>query len=216
MQNSYQRPGSFNILPLVIKNLLIINGLLFLASITPTISDYILRYLPLYYFELPYFGPWQLVTYQFIHDPGGIGHLFFNMLSLWMFGSILENFWGARKFIIFYLASGIGAAVFHMLYTYIAIHYMPQLGAAPILIGASGSIYGLLVAYAFMFPDSYINLYFFIPIKAKYFMWILIAIDLFGGFFSNDNVAHFAHIGGAITGFIILLIWKRSGKLWGK
>lgn len=215
MQNDY-RPNSFNVLPLVIKNLLIINGLVFLASLTPQIGQYTLKYLPLFYFELADFIPTQFITYQFVHDPGGFGHIFFNMFSLWMFGSVLENIWGAKKFLAFYLLSGIGAGLFNMLYTWFIIHYMPgAANVAGVMIGASGSIYGLLLAYAFLFPNSYLNLYFFIPIKAKYFVIGLIVLDLAGGLFANDGIAHFAHIGGALTGLIILLIWKSRGKLWG-
>lgn len=214
--NDYHRPNSFNVLPLVIKNLLIINGLVYLASLTPQIGQYTLHYLPLYYFELPDFIPTQFITYQFVHDPNGIGHILFNMFSLWMFGSVLENIWGPKKFLFFYLVSGIGAGLFNMLYTWFIIHYMPDAASvAGVMIGASGAIYGLLLAYAFLFPDNYLNLYFFIPVKAKYFVIGLIVLDLAGGLFANDGIAHFAHIGGALTGLIILLIWKSQRKLWG-
>lgn len=216
MQNSYQSPNSFNVLPLVIKNLLIINGLIFLASITPGISQYILAYLPLYYIELPPFLPTQFVTSLFVHDPNNFWHLFFNMFSLWMFGSVLENVWGPKKFLAYYLLAGIGSGLFHTLYIWVVLHFGLNLPVAGILMGASGAIYGLLLGYAFLFPDSYINIYFFIPIKAKYFMGLIIVMDLVSGIFSTDGIAHFAHIGGAITGLIVLLIWRKQKKLWGR
>jgi membrane associated rhomboid family serine protease len=214
MTDHYHRPASFNILPPVIKNLLITNGLVFLAMLTPYVSDFGNRYLPLFYFEHPYFIPTQLITYQFVH--AGFGHLFFNLFALWMFGSSLENLWGSKKMIFFYLISGVGSGLFHMIYTWIQLYYIPGSSPGFVLVGASGAIYGLLLAYAFLFPDNYIYLYFFIPLKAKFFVMILIALDLFGGIFSpqSSNIAHFAHIGGALTGLVILLIWKNSHKLW--
>lgn len=217
--SNFHRPGGFNILPLGIKNLIIINVLLLLGSFTPGINEYLLTYLPLYYFELPpsfpSFIPTQLITYQFMHSTAVLGHLLFNMFTLWMFGSIVENIWGTKKFIFFYLMSGIGAGLFHMLYTYLAIHFFPGLPAAGgILIGASGAVYGVLLAYAFMFPDNIVNIYFILPIKVKYFIMLLLAFDLFGGFRNSDSIAHFAHIGGALTGTAMVLIWKSRGKLW--
>ncbi len=215
MDNHYHRPGPFNVLPVIVKNLLIINGLIFLAMLTPQVSGFAGRYLPLYYFELPYFLPTQLVTYQFMHD--GFGHLFFNLFTLWMFGSMLENLWGPKKFLGYYLISGMGAGIFHLIYTWLGIYVFPELRVGGILVGASGAVYGLLVAYAFMFPDNYIYIYFFLPLKAKYFAMILMGFDLISGIFysQSSNVAHFAHIGGAITGFVLLMLWKKRGRLWG-
>jgi membrane associated rhomboid family serine protease len=150
-----------------------------------------------------------------MHD--GFGHLFFNLFTLWMFGSMLENLWGPKKFLGYYLISGIGAGLFHLAYTWLGIYVFPELRGGGILVGASGAVYGLLVAYAFLFPDNYIYIYFFLPLKAKYFAMILMAFDLISGIFysQSSNVAHFDHIGGAVTGFILLTVWKKRGKLWG-
>ena len=215
MSNNFRNPYSSHVVPPVILNLLIINGLVFLASLLNATAPYVLGYLPLYYIELPQFIPTQFITSLFVHDPNTFGHIFFNMLALWMFGSILENIWGAKRFLIFYLLCGIGSGLFHTLYLWVVLHFNLNLPIAGILMGASGAIYGLLLAYAFMFPDNYFNLYFFIPIKAKYFMVIAVVLDLVSALFTHDNVAHFAHIGGAITGLLILLIWRSQKKLWG-
>lgn len=216
MNNDYLRPGPFSFLPVIVKNLLIINGLLFLAMLTPVVSQFAAEFLPLYYFESDFFIPTQLVTYQFMHE--GFGHLFFNLFSLWMFGSMLENMWGPKKFLTYYLLSGIGAGALHLIYTWLGVHVFPELQGGGILVGASGAIYGLLVAYAFLFPDNYIYIYFFLPLKAKYFAIILMGFDLISGIFysQSSNVAHFAHIGGAVTGIILLLIWKQKGSLWAR
>lgn len=220
MQNDYHRPGGFSILPLGIKNLVIINVLVFLASRTPVIGDYLNTFLPLWYFDLPpqlnfpNFIPTQLITYQFMHDTSDIMHLLFNMFTLWMFGSIVENVWGTKKFIFFYLIAGIGSGLFHLLYTWCVIHFNLHMPISSHVVGASGAVYGVMLAYAFLFPDNIVNVYFVLPIKVKYFVMMLLAFDLFLGFGEGDGIAHFAHIGGAITGLTIVLIWKARGKLW--
>jgi membrane associated rhomboid family serine protease len=125
------------------------------------------------------------------------------MLGVYMFGSILENIWGAKRFINFYLLCGLGAAAL-------------QLGISSfnneftILLGASGSVFGLLVAFAMMFPNTELQLYFIIPVKAKYLVIGYSLFELYNGFFANDNVAHFAHLGGLAVGIIMMLIWKRN------
>lgn len=217
MYNDYHSPRGFNILPIGIKNLIIINGLIFLATLTPIIGEYLLAYFPLAYFELPNFLPTQLITYQFMHSPNDFWHILFNMFILWMFGSIVENIWGTKKFILYYLVAGIGAGLFHLAYTWFALHYMPGTPVGGYLLGASGAVYGIMLAYAFMFPNNIVNIYFVIPVKVKYFVVGLLAIDFISGISNSptSNVAHFAHIGGALTGLVILLVWQRKGKLWG-
>ena len=148
------------------------------------------------------FQVWQLVTYQFMH--GGIGHIFFNMFALWMFGAAIENVMGSRKFLIFYLLSGISAGLFHLLLSPIFS------GAPAVTIGASGAIYGVLIAFAMYFPDSLIFLYFLIPIKAKYFIGFMIVIEFLAIDSAASNVAHLAHLGGALFAFLYLMLDKNS------
>ena len=141
------------------------------------------------------FEIWQLFTYLFMH--GGFSHLFFNMLALWMFGMELENTWGSRKFLTYYLVCGVGAGLCNLLVA-------PLFTAVGPTIGASGAIYGVLLAFGLMFPDRLIFVYFFVPLKAKYFVILYMVIE-FVSVGSTDGVAHFAHLGGAIVGFIYLL-----------
>jgi len=152
------------------------------------------------------FKPWQLFTHMFLH--GGISHLAFNMLALWSFGRVLEKVWGKTRFVLFYLICGIGAAVISQL--------VDQFFLGPVYgytVGASGAIYGLLVAFAVMFPNFKIMLIFLpVPIAAKHFVPVLLLIDLTAGFtgFSifGQNIAHFAHLGGALVGFVMVYYYS--------
>lgn len=156
------------------------------------------------------FAPWQLLTHMFLH--GSISHLAFNMLALWSFGRILEKVWGVQRFLVFYLVCGIGAAVISQL--------VDQFILGPVYgytVGASGAIYGLLVAFAMMFPNFKIMLIFLpVPIAAKYFVPVILLIDLAAGFtgFSifGQNIAHFAHLGGAFMGFLMVSYYQRSAQ----
>jgi len=135
---------------------------------------------------------------------GSIGHIFFNMLTLWMFGSTLENFWGSGRFLVFYIVCGIFAGIAQLI--------MQSNGIA---LGASGSIMGLMAAFAYLFPNTEMLFIFFpIPIKAKYMIPGFMALDLFGGISpqTGDNVAHWAHLGGALTGLIIVIIWNKTNR----
>jgi membrane associated rhomboid family serine protease len=214
----YYRPtgfGGFTFFPPVIKWLLIINFVVFfLQQIVMGIMFgnipgwYVLNH----YFALnpivgfdrfgePFnFQIWQLITYQFMH--GGFSHIFFNMLMLWMFGMEIENIWGSRKFLAFYLISGIGAGLVQILFSPILT------GALAPTIGASGAIFGVMIAFGMMFPNRYIFVYFLIPMKAKYLIAFLMAIEVLsvGGI---SFVAHLAHIGGAITAFIFIILDRK-------
>ncbi len=239
------RPQGFNILPLVTKNLLIINGLVFLASIT---LQRMFHYdanaeLGMYYFGSEHFNLVQLFTHMFLH--GDFQHLFFNMFAFWMFGSAVENYWGAKRFLFYYLATGIGAALIQQLVYFLRIESLvggvdPQilqqiivegksilegnqnfvdstLGNLNLLynmqmVGASGAVFGILLAFGMLFPNALIYLYFAIPVKAK---WLVIgygAIELYAGLANNpgDNIAHFAHLGGMLFGFILIKYWKKN------
>jgi membrane associated rhomboid family serine protease len=195
------KPRQFQQIPTVVKYILIINVALFaIKSFMPHLID-LDKYLDLSPVNSPYFRPHQFITYMFMH--ADISHIFLNMLGVYMFGSILENIWGSKRFINFYLLCGLGAA-----FLQVGIYYFNH--QAAILLGASGALFGLLVAFAMMFPNTELQLYFIIPVKAKYLVVGYTLYELFNGFFANDNVAHFAHIGGLIVGIIIMLIWKRN------
>lgn len=154
--------------------------------------------------------PWQLVTYMFMH--GGFGHLFFNMYTLFIFGSVLENVWGTKKFLTFYFVTGIGAALVN-----IGVQYLT--GSFALTVGASGAIYGILMGYAMLYPDSTLTLLFPpVSMKAKWFVLIFAGIELLLGISNNpaDNVAHFAHLGGLVFAFLLLMFWKKRRRLYGR
>ncbi len=279
MTNQSIRPGGFNILPLVVKNLLIINGLFFLASFTlsTTYQIDLNDYLGLHFIGSEKFRPYQFITYMFMHHD--FSHIFFNMFALWMFGNAIENVWGPKRFLTYYIITGVGAALIHYIVVYIEItpmlntidlflshptndsflnfmnngsfhvvsediqnavkEFVPKYNAllnsnpqaalqssidfisqyrveylnAPVVIGASGSVFGLLLAFGMMFPNSMIYVYFAIPVKAKWFVIIYGALELFSGIYNmGGNIAHFAHLGGMIFGFLLLMYWKYQHK----
>lgn len=241
---SYQnyRPSGFSILPPVVKNLLIINGLFFLATVTLSQID-LIEILGLYPFESKLFKPYQLITHFFMH--GGFLHIFSNMFALWMFGNSLENYWGGKRFLTYYLFTGLGAAALHLGIIEFQIHSLisamdpedvdtvlregrnvlrnyqnyvsPDMAQLNILlntatVGASGAVFGVLLAFGMMFPNTVIYLYFALPIKAKYFVMLYGALELYAGIQNNpgDNVAHFAHLGGMIFGYFLLRYWSKN------
>lgn len=185
----------------VVLNLIIINALIFVAQMVFDSTWGLTNRMALYSYNSGLFEPYQLVTHMFAH--GGFFHILFNMYALWMFGSVLERVWGPKRFLIFYLVCGLAAGLTQM--------FLVSGGAA---IGASGAIMGLLAAFAYTFPNTqFYILPFPFPIKAKYMAAIYAAIDLFGGFSgSTDNVAHFAHLGGLVMGFILVIIWNKTDK----
>ena len=238
----------FNHLPEVVKNLLIINGLFFLATWAFQSRGVDLSNLfALHQFQSPDFKPHQLITHMFMH--ADFTHLLFNMFALWMFGKTLENMWGGKRFLIYYMITGFGAALIYIGYLQFQINAIssnidseiynrliiegnqlldngknyldPILGKLNLLInvpmlGASGAVYGLLLAFGMLFPNSLIYLYFAIPIKAKYFVGGIGVLALISGIGNNpgDNVAHFAHLGGMIFGIILLKYWKKKGDIY--
>ncbi len=211
MSSGYYRPsffGGFKYFPPVVKTLLISNVAVFLLTgffgmfrlQGIPLASIFNAYLPLYPigdgFEI-----WQLFTYMFMH--GGLLHLLFNMFALWMFGMDLENDWGSRKFLSYYLLCGVGAGLSNLFIS-------PLFGAAGPTVGASGAIYGVLIAFGMTYPDRPIFLSFLVPIRARYFVMIYIFMELattYAG--TQDGIAHFAHLGGAAVGFIYLLIDQR-------
>ena len=224
-------------IPETIKQLIIINVIFYFGS--QFIGNLGYDILALHYYENEKFLISQFITHMFMH--GSPSHILFNMFGLWMFGSPLEQMWGRQKFLFFYISCGLGAALLQMLVYYSQIQNLyqvielnnlslsdPQLilnfmserdysdaitAFNSVMVGASGAIYGVLVAFAFSFPNSKLMLLFLpFPIKAKFFVPLLILIDLFFGIssFSVGPIAHFAHVGGAIIGLIMVLYWRRN------
>lgn len=258
-------------MPVVVKNLLIINILFFIGTyvLYEKFGIDLTRLLGLHYFTSSYFYPHQLITHMFMH--GSLMHIAFNMFSIWMFGSLLEKLWGPKRFIIFYFAAGLGAAALQLGVNGYEIEHLKSLAeayaASPsiatfdaidwtrylqsgayeqlfaghqsdvispnlianvkslfneiiqgkrdgVMIGASGAGYGILVGFATLFPNTLLYLYFAIPVKAKWAVAGLIAFDLFGGLSGSpgDNVAHFAHLGGALVGFLMIKYWNKNNR----
>jgi len=209
----------------VTANLILINILFFV--LTNAIGTSMVEYCALFYPASPYFKPLQIVTHMFMH--GGLGHIFGNMFALFMFGAVLERVWGPQRFLIFYFITGLGAAALYMgvqamtVYNYTgSVHpsaaqvneytRLIQIYSTPVL-GASGAIFGILVAFGMLFPNSEIMFLFFpVPVKAKYFVGGYFLLELYQGVVNNpgDEVAHFAHVGGAVFGFILVKIWNRN------
>ena len=209
-QNAYRPPTQFSVFPPVIKNLLILNGLFFLGQLT--FEPVLLRWLALWPLGIPdgpgypQFWPWQLVGYAFLH--GGFSHLLFNMFALWMFGVQIEHEWGSRRFAIYYFVCVIGAGLAQLVVASLAL----QSGDLYPTVGASGGVFGILLAFGMMFPDRPIYLYFLVPIKAKWFVIGYGLITLFSGVWdTQSNIAHFAHLGGMVFGFLLIQFWR--GKL---
>jgi membrane associated rhomboid family serine protease len=222
---------NFQSIPIVIKNLLIANGLMYLAEIT--FGESFINNLALHNYQSDSFGIWQLITYQFLHAmPPMIFHLLFNMLALWMFGSVLETLWGAKRFILFYLICGIGAGLINMMAGSIELnilinkvnegkiplsYFQDRAGSIVhgVTLGASGSIMGVFAAYAYLFPNNpmYIMPFPF-PIKTKYVIIGLILLDVFGGINPQygGGVAHYAHLGGALFGFILVKTMNKTNR----
>ena len=222
------RTSGFGGLPTIVKNLLIINGLVWLAQVTigrnlfPIEENFALIYPKSYYFK-----PWQSLTYMFLHSPGSFLHILFNMFALWMFGSTLEQLWGPKRFLFFYLLCGIGAALVHMGALWYDISrlepmfnqglisaeaYYGQLNIPTM--GASGAVMGIFAAFAYTFPNSQLLLFPIpVPVKAKWALLGLAIFDLIGGVSNKQSgVAHFAHLGGAAVGILILVLWNKRSR----
>lgn len=191
----------------VVSNLIMLNVLAFLITLLlPQYLPWIDSKLALWYWEAPNFSPVQFVSYMFLH--AGFSHLFFNMFALWMFGRQLEYDLGPRRFLTFYLICGVGAGVLNLL-------VMQFTGDYGVTIGASGAVFGILLAFGLMHPNERLMLLIPpIPIKAKYFVMAYGALELFQGLAVSDNVAHFAHLGGMLFGAILLYYWRAKRKIF--
>lgn len=276
--NRYQ-PNGFGFLPTVTKNIILINVIMYLATILlQTQGIDLVKYLGLHYFLAPDFKPHQFVTYIFMH--GSFQHILFNMLAVYIFGQVLEQVWGPKRYLIFYLLTGFGAALAQYvviqfsanellsainavqdnltlnnfealsnephfregispsfayefndfvgkynealrahsdnraisLASQFLIDYKNQYLNSQVVVGASGSLFGLLGAFGMLFPNTELYLYFLFPVKAKWLVTAYGLIELFSGLRNDpmDNVAHFAHIGGLIVGIILVLIWRKD------
>jgi membrane associated rhomboid family serine protease len=211
--NSFQRQSP------IVFNLIIINVLVYLAQkvFDKTNDGALSEKLSLHHYNSDFFEPYQVVTSIFAH--GGIGHLAFNMFALYTFGVWLERVWGHKRFLIFYLVCGVFAGVIQMLFISPETGYRITDEGLRILssdgvLGASGAIMGLFAAFAYLFPNTELMLLFFpVPIKEKYLVAIMVAIDLFGQFGPvKTGVGHFAHLSGLLMGFILVLIWNKTNK----
>jgi len=274
MTNQYS-PAGFRLLPPVVKNLLIINGLFYLATLSfeNAFGIDLVNLLGLHYFGSDLFRPYQFVTYMFLH--ADFQHIIYNMFALWMFGYLLENVWGPKRFLTYYMVTGIGAAAVQTFVNWLDIsailtasevygnnptldgfiafvrHYYPRYyeiegtvrtfigewSASPKnpefqkqsvdflnqlihlqmnvpTIGASGAVFGILLAFGMMFPNMMVYIWFLFPIKAKWIVILYGAIEVFSGISNNpsDNVAHFAHLGGMLFGFFLIMYWKKYSK----
>jgi len=221
-----------------VKHLLIINIIVFIImNFLPQIGQHYDTF-ALYYFDSPDFGIWQIISHMFLHanlnESFGLMHISFNMYMLYQFGTLLEKHWGTKKFVIFYFVSGLGAAFLYTANLAAMVQYayhtiLPfstgNLSYLPSAVGASGAIAGLMVAFALLHPNTKMMLMFIpVPIKAKYLIGGFFAYDLIMGLkislsavgiipgAGGDGIAHFAHLGGALAGFIILKIWQKSRK----
>ena len=224
--NSFQRTTP------IVLNLIIINALVFFAETVfggssilvggSEESNRVYELFALHDYRSIFFKPYQIVTHMFMH--GSFFHLAFNMLGLWMFGTMLERVWGPKRFLIFYLVCGVGAALTQMAsyaYDFSHVNYgdtnsmeyvMAQYSST---VGASGAIMGVLAAFGYLFPNTKLFIMPIpVPVKAKWAILGIIALDVFGGVSKtqNDNIAHFAHVGGALIGFLIVLYWNKTNK----
>ena len=209
-----------NSIPQVTRTLIVINVIVLVF--TMIIGDRMYSLFSLFAFSSPLFRPWQLVTHMFMH--GGFWHLFFNMYTLMIFGTALERTWGSKKFLLFYFVTGLGAALCHNLVVGLQIsHYLDAGNTAAAhaammvpTVGASGAIYGVLLGFGMLWPNSELQLL-FPPVRltAKWFVIIFGAIELVTGLTGlGGNIAHFAHLGGMLFGLALILYWKKRGKLY--
>ena len=221
-----QQGGFFSRIPTVTRNLFFVNVIVFVAYLLN--KDFMMTTFALFYPTSHYFHWWQLITHMFMH--GGWAHIFFNMWALIMFGSAVEQTIGSRKMLILYFVAGLGAVALHFGTMYMECLYFENQLEAGVLsaaqsyarlkvtptVGASGAIYGLLMSYALLYPQNRLTLI-FPPISMKAMTWVIIfaVIELFVGIRGvADGVAHFAHLGGMLFGFLLIRYWQRHGGIW--
>ena len=234
--NNQYSPGPFAGLPVVTKNIIIINVIMYLATLAfETVNIDLVKLFGLQYYLADDFKPHQFITYIFMH--GGFSHILFNMLGVYIFGQVLEQVWGPKRYLIFYILTGLGAAlaqyiIMHFEITEVLDIFNQHINSRNldtsqraefinqkyeylnkhVIIGASGSLFGLLGGFGMLFPNRELYLYFFIPIKAKWLVILYGGFEIFSGLQNNpiDNVAHFAHIGGLLVGIALVLFWRKD------
>jgi membrane associated rhomboid family serine protease len=195
----------FNLTP-VVKNLLMINAVVFLLQVLLP-GMHVTEYMALWNVRSENFQPYQLFTYMFVHSPNSFTHIFFNMLMLSFTGPILETFWGSKRFLMFYIITGVGAGAFNVVVDYF---FMEQ-ATYGIMLGASGAIYGILMGFGMLFPNMEVQLLIPpIPIKAKYLVFFLGGLTFVMD--RSGSVAHFAHLGGIVVAYIVIKIWRSQGN----
>lgn len=222
------RGGFLSNMPTAIRHIIIINILVMIM--TSLNGDFMYEHFALFYPTSPFFHWWQPVTHMFMH--GGFWHLFFNMYTLYIFGSVLERIWGTKKFLVFYFVTGLGAAAIHTGVEWMQmLHWLGEAAQGSMAaqtsihmlkmtptVGASGAIYGVLMGYAMLYPDSVLTLIFPpISMKTKWFVLVFAAIELLTGVTgTGGGIAHFAHLGGLIFGFLLIWYWKKKRTLYGQ
>ena len=211
--NGYERPNFWNSLPVVTRNIIAINVLMFIATLVN--QNFMIGNFAMFYPASPYFRIWQPLTHMFMH--GGFWHIFFNMYTFFFFGTMLERTLGSKKFVWFYFITGFGAVALHMLVQWLQVRAGVNVAAiyqTPVL-GASGAVYGVLIGYAMLFPNDRMTLLFPpVTLKAKWMMLIFAGIELVTGAVGTaDGVAHFAHLGGMLFGAILIIWWRKTGRL---
>jgi membrane associated rhomboid family serine protease len=196
----YNSGNTFQKTTPVVLNLVIINGLVWIAQLVLDKSLQVTGHLALYPYKDSLFEPYQIVTHMFTH--GGWAHIIFNMFALWSFGGLLERSWGPKKFLIFYMACGLAAGITHLVFENVPA------------IGASGAVMGLFAAFAYLFPNTELIIFPIpVPIKAKFAVAAMAAIDLFGGVYpTGSGIAHFAHLGGLVMGFVLVIFWNKTNR----
>jgi len=237
--NNPYRPSGFGYLPVVTKNIIIINVIMYLLTqvLLRTQGINLTDYFGLHYHLASEFRPHQFITYIFMHDTNNFSHILFNMLGVYIFGQVLEQVWGPKRYLIFYILTGLGAAIAQYIIMHFEIRHVLDLVNQDInssvlsatdksylieqkynylngqvIVGASGSLFGLLGAFGMLFPNRELLIYFLFPIKAKWLVILYGAFEIFSGIKNDpgDNVAHFAHIGGLLVGVILVLLWRKD------
>lgn len=216
--NDYENSpsGFLNRIPVVTRNILLINIIMYIA--TSINENFMVQTFAMFFPKSPYFHYWQIITHMFMH--GGFMHIFFNMYTLLIFGMVLERTIGPKKFLLFYMVTGLGAAALHT-----GVEYLQTLNEVPVLyerllytptLGASGAVYGVLLGYAMLYPNNVLTLIFPpISLKAKWMVLIFALIELATGIFGTaDGIAHFAHLGGMFFGWLLIFYWRKTGKLF--
>lgn len=215
----------------VVKNLLIVNVLIWFGQITFQKSDFVENWFALHDVRSQFFKPHQFITYMFLHSTQSFAHVLFNMLAVYMFGTTLENYWGSKRFLIYYVICGVGAGLLQSVVVYYEMtpiweafnrlpteqqEYLLQQGVKmdSTTVGASGAVYGILAGFGYLFPNMMLYIYGLFPVKAKWLVLFYIGLELYLGVQNSpgDSVAHWAHLGGAAVGLLMVMWWNKTNR----